>query len=223
MSRVLLVTDCDRSKAHTKTTLEAFGLSVCATNAENRVVRALTIHHPTHMFSDVETAGGDGFESVATARRASTKLMIVAFARGGVCQDRWPMVAAACGADIYAAGPLSIAVIAHAFGARLYVRGGSPRPHSKRFVCASGAAGDCLLLQPRKPHQSKVPAACRCRRSLYDSRSVRTSTCAWKRSESSTRRFSRARYPRRSLCVRRACATCLPILWKRPLPDVAIG
>jgi DNA-binding response OmpR family regulator len=76
-----------------------------AASTFEHAIRHLGSHETRVVLVDIEMAGGQGFELIATARRASRSLRIVAVTRRNN-KDLWEKVAHACGADEYLVGPV---------------------------------------------------------------------------------------------------------------------
>lgn len=113
MNQLLLVNDVKDIGDRIAVMLERMGWEVHIANDEKCVFESCVAHRPSLIIADIEMAGGQGFESVATARRLFPNLFIIAVTRGSN-KDIWPKVAETCGADRYIVGPVTSAQLSEA-------------------------------------------------------------------------------------------------------------
>ncbi len=116
MCNVLLVSDDATTAAKLINMLETMNFDVAVATTEFELARACASRQPKLLIADVESADGVGFESIAAGRRLAREACIIAVSRDGHA-DLWPKVAAACGADDYVAGPVTMEMLAAAIEA----------------------------------------------------------------------------------------------------------
>ena len=110
MCTVLVISDDYVTKEKIGKVLEGMQLPAVVAATEFEVTRACISRRPGIVIADIETTGGVGFESIATARRLAREAYIIAVSRNRE-EPRWAKVAEACGADEYIPGRLSLAAL----------------------------------------------------------------------------------------------------------------
>lgn len=113
MNQLLLINDVIHIADRTAVMLEEMGWEVYVVSEEKYVFEFCVARRPSLVVADIEMAGGQGFESIATARRLFPDLFILAVTRGSH-KEIWPKVAEACGANRYIIGPVSSAQLSEA-------------------------------------------------------------------------------------------------------------
>ncbi len=107
MCTVLVISDDHLTKDRVGKILDGLQLHAIVAVTDFEVTRACVSARPGIVIADIETVGGVGFESIATARRLTRDAYIIALARNRQ-ESHWPRVANACGADEYIAGDMSM-------------------------------------------------------------------------------------------------------------------
>jgi DNA-binding NarL/FixJ family response regulator len=95
MCTVLVISDDYLTKEKVGELLGGLQLPAVVATTEFEVTRACISKRPGIVIADIETTGGVGFESIATARRLAREAYIIK----------------ACGADEYVPGRLSLAAL----------------------------------------------------------------------------------------------------------------
>lgn len=103
---VLLVSDCETETRTASALLAGLGYGVLPARSPEEAAIYCRAHSLVAVIADIETAGGNGFESIAAVRRTNRDAYIIATTRGDH-QELWPAVADVCGANTYVCGPLT--------------------------------------------------------------------------------------------------------------------